>query len=51
MSTNLEKDFDDNLQIYFEFEDESNMQLLDFSNDNLEIDQDYWEELMNDNNE
>lgn len=27
------------------------MQLLDFSNDNLEIDKEYWKELMNDNNE
>lgn len=52
MARSLEKDFDDNLQIYFELENESNMQLLDFSSDNLEIDnEEYWKELINDNNE
>lgn len=52
MARSLKEDVGNNLQIDFEFEDENNMQLLDFSSENLEREnKEYWEELLNDNNE
>lgn len=55
VTRNSEEDFDENLQISFEIledYDKSNAQLLDHLNDSLDkYNKDYWEELLNNNDE